>query len=255
VWDALQSTRDPGPETSVESRIELEILAQPDDSTCGPTCLHAVYRFYGRERPLDSIIREIPTLETGGTLAVQLACHALRSGYAATIYTYNLNLFDPTWFDKGVDIAAKLRAQCEVKADPRLRVASNPYLQFLALGGELAFVELTPALLRRHLKAGRPLLTGLSATYLYGCAREHDDVADDIAGAPVGHFVVLCGYDPGPREVLVADPLHDNPRTGSPYYRVGIQRLMGAILLGIVTHDANLVVLEPLSPGHDASRH
>ena len=30
--------------------------------------------------------------------AVFLACDALRKGYSATIYTYNLMVFDPTWF-------------------------------------------------------------------------------------------------------------------------------------------------------------
>ena len=37
-------------------RSPLEILAQPDDATCGPTCLHAVYRHFGDALPLDSVI-------------------------------------------------------------------------------------------------------------------------------------------------------------------------------------------------------
>jgi hypothetical protein len=45
--------------------------------------------------------------------------------------------------------------------------------------------------------------------------------------------------------VHVADPLQDNPRYGSHYYTVGMQRLLGAILLGVLTYDANLLVLEP----------
>jgi len=35
---------------------------------------------------------------TGGTLAVNLANHALRRGYRALIVTYNLTVFDPSWF-------------------------------------------------------------------------------------------------------------------------------------------------------------
>ena len=30
--------------------FDLEVSAQPDDSTCGPTCLHGVYRYYGLDR-------------------------------------------------------------------------------------------------------------------------------------------------------------------------------------------------------------
>ena len=38
-------------------RVSLDILPQPDDTTCGPTSLHAVYRFWGDDLPIDRIIR------------------------------------------------------------------------------------------------------------------------------------------------------------------------------------------------------
>ena len=78
-------------------------FAQPDDTTCGPTCLHAVYGYYGDEAELDQVIQETVRLEHGGTLALLLGCHALRRGYQATIYTYHLQVFDPTWFVPGAD--------------------------------------------------------------------------------------------------------------------------------------------------------
>jgi hypothetical protein len=228
-----------------EDRPPIEVHPQPDDTSCGQTCLHAVYRYYGDDLPLDRILREIETLETGGTLAVTLACHALRRGYRAVIYTYNLQVFDPTWFEGGVDIAARLEAQAKVKRDPKLRVATRSYLEFLRLGGRLDYEELRPDLLRRLLKRRIPILTGLSATYLYACAREHEESYDDVRGVPIGHFVVLSGYDPETRRIMVADPLRENPAYGSQYYDVGIERLIGAIFLGILTYDANLLVVTP----------
>lgn len=231
------------------TNLELEIARQPNDSTCGPTCLHAVYRYYGDPISLEQVIDEVASLETGGTLAVQLACHALSRGFQATIYTYNLHLFDPTWFrGGGVDLAERLREQANVKSDPKLRAATGAYLEFLAKGGRMRFRELNGELIRGHLRKNRPILTGLSATYLYDCSREfgtHQLSYDDVRGEPVGHFVVLSGYDQRERLVMVADPLHDNPGFSSPYYSVGMQRLLGAILLGVLTYDANLLVLEP----------
>lgn len=231
--------------------LEFEILAQPDDTTCGPTCLQAVYKFHDHDIPLRTVIDEVPSFAEGGTLAVNLACDALRRGFSAIIYTYNVQIFDPTWFEEPKRIAERLRRQMDAKADDaRLQDATPRYLEFLSLGGELRYRDLTPALLREYLRRGTPILTGLSATYLYGCAREREignrqTEYDDLAGTPVGHFVVVCGYDPDTREMLVADPLHDNPRYGSRYYRVGVDRLIGAILLGIVTYDANLLILRP----------
>ena len=101
------------------------------------------------------------------------------------------------------------------------------------------------ALIRRFLNRGVPILTGLSATYLYGCAREHEDEYDDLRGEPVGHFVVLSGYDRKKRQVTVADPSHDNPRFRSHRYSVPMTRLITAIALGVMTYDANLLVLTP----------
>lgn len=227
--------------------LTLEIGPQPDETTCGPTCLSAVYRYFGDAAPLERIIDEVEALDEGGTLDVFLACHALERGYRATIYTYNLNLFDPTWFQSRADIAAKLRQQAKVKHSRRLRRATAGYLKFLELGGKLKYEDLTGRLLRRFLGAGTPILCGLSATYLYGTMRERpeDCEDDDIRGEPLGHFVILRGYNRKTREISVADPYQRNPITRDHYYSVKQDRLIGAILLGIVTYDANLLVLEP----------
>jgi hypothetical protein len=230
----------------MEQILDLEMQPQPNETTCGPTCLHAVYRYYQDAVPLGQLIGEVPELATGGTLAVTLACHALRRGYRATIYTYNLHLFDPTWFDApGTDIPALLQFQRRYKTDARLQKETDGYLEFFQLGGRLRFQELTATLIRRYLKRQRPILTGLSATYLYSCAREYNDDFDDVRGEPAGHFVVLGGYNPQRREVTVWDPLQDNPRFDGHRYTVGVGRVLGAILLGGLTHDANLLIIEP----------
>ncbi|MDA0990135.1 MAG: hypothetical protein O3A51_05225 [Verrucomicrobia bacterium] len=228
--------------------ITFKIEAQPDLTTCGPTCLHGVYRYFGDERTLESVIRDVPTLNAGGTLGVMLGRHALQQGYRATMYHYNLTIFDPSWFaGKGVDLSAKLQQQVQAKDDPRLREATDAYLAFLAAGGQIRMEDLTVGLLRRYLKRGVPMLTGLSATYLYRGMRERQDdmVEDDIRGMPSGHFVVLCGYNPKTRQVTIADPFVPNPLAPGQVYEVSIERVVGAILLGIVTFDANLLIVEP----------
>jgi hypothetical protein len=238
----LPPPRDPASHRAV---LELEVLPQPNDSTCGPTCLHAVYSYFGDKLPLGDVVQEVTPLPGGGTLAVYLAHHALRRGYKATIFTYNLQLFDPTWFREDVDLRTKLIEQRTIKADPRLRQATQPYLDFLDLGGKVYLGDKTSSLIRRFLKRGIPILTGLSANYLYRCAREINDEYDDVRGLPLGHFVVLSGYDKLSREVMIADPLHDNPGFGQQYYTVNVEQLIASIMLGIVTYDANLLILEP----------
>ena len=57
--------------------LELEIQSQPNDSSCGPTCLAAVYRYWEDPVDLPLLISQVGQLVSGGTLAVQLGCHAL----------------------------------------------------------------------------------------------------------------------------------------------------------------------------------
>jgi hypothetical protein len=129
-------------------------------------------------------------------------------------------------------------------------MSTAAYRDFLDLGGELRFEDLTPKLIRNYLRNDMPILTGLSATYLYRCAREVWPEAeyDDVRGEPTGHFVVLCGYDKGNKTVRIADPLLPNPVAAEQYYTVRLERLICAILLGILTYDGNLVILAPKTP-------
>ena len=131
-----------------------------------------------------------------------------------------------------------------------MQLDNNAYLDFLGKGGIIKFDDLTPKLLKDYLIAQKPILTGLSATYLYKSARESVDENDllfenDISGDPTGHFVVLAGWEKEKRNVLVADPFIENPINGTNYYPVNINRLINSILLGIITYDANILIIEP----------
>lgn len=256
-----RNVRDDG----LKASIPIDILPQPDDTTCGPTCLHAIYRHYGEALPLEQVIREVPAQSEGGTLGAWLACHALRRGYRATIYTFNLRVFDPSWFgEHPADLTAKLTAQARIKTGRRMQWATRAYLEYLALGGVVCFEDMSVGLIRRHLRRGTPVIAGLSATYLYRAPRERDSadrvIADDVGGVPAGHFVLLCGYQPRARAVSIADPYPANPFARGTNYRVAIERVQCAIMLSVLSYDANLVVIEPpenrsFAPPLSAERH
>ena len=236
--------------------LPIEIQSQPTDSTCGATCLQAIYSYWGDETTIPQIIGEIPQLKNGGTLAVQLACHALNRGYLATIYTFNVRVFDPTWFRPNVDLADRLRQQREVKRahNSRLAYATDAYLRFLELGGVIKMQTLERSLIKDHIESKLPMLAGLSATCLYQEARERphppndrgiSGIEDDLGGDPIGHFVVLSGYDHEQHSVMISDPLHPNPKSPDPNYWSPIEHVATSILLGIVTYDSNLLVIRP----------
>ena len=226
-------------------QIPFEIQAQPDETTCGPTCLHAIYNFYDDPVSLSALVGEVPSVTGGGTYAVHLATHALKRGYPVRLYTYNLQVFDPTWFQGTVRLESRLALRAGFVSSPDLKHACAAYLEFLSLGGVIRWRDLTPALIRKYISRSVPVLTGLSATYLYQSAREFGvgQEYDDVRGEPAGHFVVLTGYDSDTRNVYIADPFKSNPVSEEQQYAVNIDRVLCSILLGVLTYDANLVII------------
>lgn len=230
-------------------RKGLKILAQPDDSTCGPTSLHAVYNFFQFQIGLDEVIADVNFLEEGGTLAVFLGLDALKKGFQARIHTSNLSMFDPSWNGlSNSELIGKLKAQLDYKKGRKFIVATNAYIQFLEKGGEITQHMLTEELIGSYLSQNIPVLTGLSATYLYNTKREYADendnsIFDDLKGSPMGHFVVITRLENN--HFWIADPYQENPIAQDKYYRVEAQRVVNAIHLGILTYDANILIISP----------
>lgn len=230
------------------AEIPFQIERQPDMVTCGATCLHALYRYFGLQVDLGQLAKVIPQLKNGGTHGVLLGQHALRHGFGVELITFNLHMFDPSWFrNPGVDLKEKLLRQMEVKTRAGFQRAARHYLDFLKLGGKIIMRDLNAELIRSYLRRDLPVLCGLSSTFLYQETRmiAETNVSDDLRGTPEGHFVVICGLNSDKRTVRVADPYHPNVHGSKPIYDVGMDRLLNAILLGIATYDANLVILHP----------
>lgn len=232
--------------------IHIEINTQPDDETCGPTCLHALYRYYGYDMSLEEVAKTIKRSASGGTLAPYLGSHALARGFSASILINNMDIFDPSWFEHSeaaVNLSAKLEEQLQYKNDPGLHQCSKAYQEFLAAGGIIKYKFLSIELLKEYFSYKLPLITALSSTYLYNSPREVyvNKVShfDDIRGTPCGHFVIIAGYDEVHRHIVVVDPQKENPISHNHYYRVSSHRLINAILMGMVTYDANLLIIQP----------
>lgn len=233
--------------------IDFKMNAQPDDESCGPTCLHALYEHYGLDISFNKVKEDVERSHSGGTLAPMLGKHALQKGFKTTLYVNHLQLYDPSWFINGrVEsnyLKEKLMQQMHYKRNRFLAKGSHSVLDYLTLGGEVRFDMLTIDLLRHYLDNKIPILTGLSSTYLYNSRRElfnkeGKSTYDDVRGFPCGHFVVLCGYKPKENLVVVADPYKANPLSGDHYYSVNANRLINAIMLGVVTLDGNLLIIE-----------
>ncbi len=235
--------------------LQVPRIEQEDDVSCGPVCLWMVLQSLGDERPFEEIDPLVLRNADGGTLGVHLGVAALRLGYRARIYSYNPNIFDPTWRPLSSDrLRRKVRAAARHASRRRLKATLEAFDEFLAEGGGVRFPELSSDLLVDLLDHRRPLITGLSATHLYREVREIPETnkEDDLRGEPVGHFVVLSGYSAGGGRFAVTDPSSDAPFGQGGRYRVDSDRLINSILLGVTTYDGVLVEIWPRDEEHPA---
>ena len=114
--------------------------SQPDYTSCGPTSLLAIYNFYGDRVTSEELLKTIPQFEEGGgVFGVMLGIDALKRGYKVLLYSFNLNIFDPTWFELPMnDIKNKLKQMLELrKMEPKRYNAVKSAVEFIELGGEL----------------------------------------------------------------------------------------------------------------------
>src|SRR5690606_22970746 len=121
-------------------KLDLSVSKQPDDESCGITCLQAIYDYYDHPTTLEKLKHEVDHWRTGGTLAVNLARHALNHGFRAEIYTFNITIFDPTWKKlETKDLLAKLKLRQSKIRSKRQKKVIGYYKDFLKKGGTIRF--------------------------------------------------------------------------------------------------------------------
>lgn len=230
--------------------MSIKIHSQPDDISCGATCLHAIYQHYGINLDLNKLIKKIGNIKGGGTLAALLGINALKQGCKSTIYTWNFTVFDCSWKNLSTrDLQRKLSKHAKHTKNRKSLHTIEASLKFLKLGGEIKFELLDTDFLRSILTPAQPIITGLCSTYLYDCPREtfsNKGIAkyDDIKGELTGHFIIADNIDSKDR-VSISDPFGANPLSKDNYYHVSAQKFINAINLAIISHDANMLLISP----------
>lgn len=231
--------------------LNVSILPQPNYVTCGPTSLHAIYQYYDDPMTLNQVIQETGFLNTGGTLAVILGCHALSHGYEAVLHSNNLFVLDPSWFrGKNISLIEKLEQQLLQKKEEKILYTTEAYLSFLKLGGRICFSPIDRPLINTYLEKKIPILTGVNATYFYQTMRDHtvsDDLGlyDEWIGEPSGHFLVIHGFQEEQDELTIADPFTPHPLSCEHHYTVSFSHWLHAHLLGATSYDAELLAIWP----------
>ncbi len=227
--------------------LSISIERQPNDVSCGATCLYSIYHYYEDDITLEELLKEVKHVDNGGTLALLLGINALKRGYKALLITYNVDFFDPSWFvSPGVNIVSKLRLQKRWRHELIIQQYTPWYLDYIKDGGSITSEPFTEELVKKCIDHGDPLLIGVNVSYLYGESRIFRDRYNDIRGMSEGHFVIICGYDTLKGTLLIADPWQTNPFSLKSTYWVKFNHLITSMMLGVLTHDANVLVISKI---------
>lgn len=231
--------------------LKIHIEHQPDDVTCGPVALQAVYKYWNDIISIDKVIDEVECIDAdGGTTDALLGLHALQRGYSVCIYPSNLNIFDPTWgtgHKADGFITSRLKERIKYAPDAKTRRVIDAYIRFTEAGGEICIRNLDD-ILEYYLKCNcYPTICAVSSTALYNCSRDLFDGnvshPDDTYGDPCGHFVIATSMDDVNKKVEIADPYAYGDIGNN--YTVDFGWLMKSIYLGVSTFDGSLISIKP----------
>jgi hypothetical protein len=182
--------------------LQLEPILQDGPTACTNACLRMVAGYFGRELERDAIDRALFKDSAGCSFNTDLARIALRHGFAADCYGYNLYLTDPA--DAGLSPAAlldRLRRERAHLRDPWYRPMLESIVAALQEGVHYAVRRPAFEIAASYLRARIPVIAVVSYPALHG-----------VRGNPFsGHDVVLTGYDG--RRVFFVDPLHGEERS------------------------------------------
>lgn len=228
--------------------LDIDMPDQPDDSSCGPTSLYSVYKFFGLDVTLETVIKELDGYDPAiGSYDAILGIDALKRGFDAIITPFNLNVFDWSWFGLNMDaLRIKLDRLASVGLSETVRKLASLYVEFIDRGGRIVF-QYNPeqAFFTANYYTGVvPLICGLSSTWIHQSKRENPDTGEyDEYGRMMGHYVVLGGWEWGlnPVRTTVYDPYGSRTLFRSNKYILEYDQLLTAMMLGTNTHEGNLL--------------
>lgn len=231
--------------------LPIKITLQPP-MQCGPACLKAVLSYYKVDVPISKLVEEARSRYKWHDWDFKLGLSALKRGLKVKIHTLSTTVFDPSWAKLSKKaLMGKLAAELNyVKSQKKLkkRRAKWSYttlayeekellaaLGFIRAGGTVDFSAYTTGLIEECIRKGTPIICSFNQQLLHKAARLLEGKADDVKGVPLGHIIVIVGFNND--KFSVADP--GVWYSKSHYYWVDKAELLDSV----VRWDGNLIAV------------
>ncbi len=177
--------------------LDVPVVRQKEDSVdCGLAGLSMILKYYGVEKSIEDLKKEIETFDFG-TYMPQLGLYLLNNGFEVEIVTLNPLLFTKKFEGKSdKEILEYFRFIYEKNKDNKFGKPLKFFLDFLKAGGKIvvkipSFEDVKNEILER-----RPLGVLLTSNFLL-----YDKAIFNF------HFNIITGFDE--KYVYVNDPMWD----------------------------------------------
>jgi len=167
-------------------RINLPILKQPTNKSCGTTCLRIVLAYHGIEISEKTISKNLIKDQEGGTFITELARFAKTLNLKATCFAYNLYLTDPST-DKNIDSQTLINKLEKLKnglKDNWFLEMTESIINTISSGISYIIKKPNIYLFKSYLRQAIPIIISVNYTSLY-----------NKQGNPFeGHNIILNGF-------------------------------------------------------------
>jgi len=220
---------------------------------CAQASATEMLQFYGKNKSIDEVKKEVPVYVSSdgkplGTSLGHIASYFIRQGFATTIHTTDLQIFDRTWGNlSNIEIIGKLKERKKYIShpsyeQPEFDVILDGYLQFLNIGGQINFPIITNNYIYELLSRG-PIFAVVNYQFLNSSPKttfniESGEIMDaDLAGNTGTHSIVISGFHE--EKYIITDP--DYKYGG--IREIDQDHLLGSIYLAETDYDNLLITL------------
>jgi len=175
-------------------KLNVPLIIQPKDSVyCGNTGVAMLLQYYGINKDLSKLTKEITT-DTTGTYAPQLGTYLLKKGFEVSIITHHPKLFTKKDVSlTQIQIMGRFRKKYELSTSPQDKKVLNYFIDFMKKGGKIIVRIPNIQDVEKEIRAHRPTGAVLTTNFIHGNKSKFNF-----------HFNIITGFDN--KYIYVNDP-------------------------------------------------
>lgn len=202
-----------------------------DSNACGPFCLLNIYKYFGNDKGIDDIYRDLNVTPAEMTYLSQLARSLNNNGYKTTIVSCVPYYLSYAWNKlTKPELIDRLKLWLTHNVTNGWKHDCLQTLFYLQEGGTILIEDINSQIIDEELEKGRVIVCCVIDSWLWEDKKlPQKTTFDDIKGSGGGHFVVVYGKTQD--SYLISDPYPTNKPSKHGLYETKKDHLLTCVLM------------------------